>query len=100
MDFTPEDTEAVRACLTQYQDNMLLELDKQGDEAAADRPGTARRCAGACGRSGHLRTERLAVRSGSSVAVRTLGARGRRRRAVADDASGRTAKVAARDDPG
>jgi len=48
-----------------------------GDEAAANLAGTARRCAGTCGRSGHLRTERHAVRSGSSVAHRTAGARGR-----------------------
>src|SRR5580692_9659158 len=64
-----------------------------GDEAAADRAGTARRCARAGGQPGHLRAERHAVRSGPSVAYRTAGARGRRRRAAADEASGRTAQA-------
>ena len=116
IDMRPGEVQRWRLVGSQYQDNMLLELDKhrlnviaydgiqlgtmQETEAAADRPGTARRCAGAGGRPGHLRTERPAVRSGSSVAHRTAGARGGRRRAAADEAPGCTAQAAARDDPG
>src|SRR5262245_24187806 len=125
IDMRPGEVQRWRLVGSQYQDNMLLELDQHrlnviaydgiqlgtlqemkqlliapGQRAdvlvQAGTPGTyelnaihSSHLPLAMGRSGHLRT----------VAHRTPGARGRRRRAAADEAPGRTAQAAARDDP-
>jgi FtsP/CotA-like multicopper oxidase with cupredoxin domain len=100
---------------SQYQDNMLLELDKhrlnviaydgiqlgtvQEIKQLLIAPGQRADVLVQAGGPGTYELNAMPFDQGHPVAHRTAGARGRRRRATADEAPGRTAQAAARDDP-